>query len=379
MTEEFIRIPCVLMRGGTSKGPFFLASDLPRDPKTRDTVLLAIMGSPHPLQVDGIGGAYPQTSKVAIIGRSVDGRADIDYLFAQVFVDQAIVDTTPNCGNMLAGVGPFAIEAGLWPAGDGETSLRVRNVNTGILVEQTVQTPGGRVTYTGNQAIPGVPGTAAPIKISFIDAAGSVTGRLLPTGQSLEEIDGLAVTLVDYAMPMMLLRAADVGLTGNESAEAIDANRALFARLEPMRLEAGRRMGLGDVSNLVVPKIGLLSGSAQAGAIRSRYLVPHSCHKSHALTGACCVAAATAVSGSIAADLFGGALVRSEPVLIEHPAGFLEVVVDIEAGRDGPPRLRRVATVRTARRLFEGHVLCPAAAWPERAARELATEREGAP
>jgi 4-oxalomesaconate tautomerase len=376
MAEEFIRIPCVLMRGGTSKGPFFLASDLPREPRTRDVVLLAIMGSPHPLQVDGIGGAYPQTSKVAIISRSGDGRADIDYLFAQVFVDQAIVDTTPNCGNMLAGVGPFAIEAGLWPAGDGETSLRVRNVNTGVLVEQTVQTPGGHVTYAGNQAIPGVPGTAAPIKMSFIDAAGSVTGRLLPSCKPAEEIGGILVSLVDYAMPMMLLRAADVGLTGGESAEAIDANRALFARLEPMRLEAGRRMGLGDVSNLVVPKIGLLSGSAQPSAIRSRYLVPHSCHMSHALTGACCVAAATAVSGSIAADLFGGALARSGPVLIEHPAGFMEVVVDIEAGGDGPPRLRRVATVRTARRLFEGHVLCPAAAWPERAAGELTSERE---
>jgi 2-methylaconitate cis-trans-isomerase PrpF len=378
MAEEFIRIPCVLMRGGTSKGPFFLASDLPRDPETRDAVLLAIMGSPHLLQVDGIGGAYPQTSKVAIISRAADDRADIDYLFAQVSVDQAIVDTTPNCGNMLAGVGPFAIEAGLWPARDGETTLRVHNVNTGVIVEQTVQTPGGRVTYAGNQAIPGVAGTAAPIKMSFIDAAGSVTGRLLPSGKPSEEIGGLEVSLIDYAMPMMLLRAADVGLTGGESAESIDANRALFARLEPMRREAGRRMGLGDVTDLVVPKIGLLSASAQAGAIRSRYLVPHSCHKSHAATGACCVAAAAAVPGSIAADLFGGALTRSGLVLIEHPAGFMEVVIALEADADGVPRLRRAATVRTARRLFEGHVLCPAAVWPGRIACGRAERREEA-
>src|SRR5919109_3749351 len=272
MAEDFIRIPCVLMRGGTSKGPFFLASDLPQDPKTRDAVLLAIMGSPHVLQVDGIGGAYPQTSKVAIISRSADDRADIDYLFAQVSVDKAIVDTSPNCGNMLAGAGPFAIEAGLWPARDGETSLRIRNVNTGVIVEQTVQTPGGRVAYAGHQAIPGVAGTAAPIKISFIDAAGSVAGRLLPSGKPAEEIGGLIVSLIDYAMPMMLLRAADVGLTGIESAEAIDTNRALFAKLEPMRREAGRRMGLGDVSDLVVPKIGLLSASPQAGGIPPRHL-----------------------------------------------------------------------------------------------------------
>ena len=373
MAEDFIRIPCVLMRGGTSKGPFFLASDLPRDPKTRDAVLLAIMGSPHPLQVDGIGGAYPQTSKVAIISHSADDRADIDYLFAQVSVDKAIVDTSPNCGNMLAGAGPFAIETGLWPARDRETSVRIRNVNTGVIVEQTVQTPGGRVAYAGHQAIPGVAGTAAPIKMSFIDAAGSVAGRLLPSGKPAEEIGGLIVSLIDYAMPMMLLRAADVGLTGTESAEAIDANRTLFAKLEPMRLEAGRRMGLGDVSDLVVPKIGLLSASPQPGAIRSRYLVPHSCHKSHAATGACCVAAAAAVPGSIAADLLGSVLTRSGPVLIEHPAGFMEVMLEFEAEADGPPRLRRAATVRTARRLFEGHVLCPAAAWPERAAGELTT------
>jgi 4-oxalomesaconate tautomerase len=376
MFDGLIRIPCVLMRGGTSKGPFFLASDLPPDPETRDRVLLAIMGSPHLLQVDGIGGAYPQTSKVAIISRANDDRADIDYLFAQVSVDKAIVDTRPNCGNMLVGVGPFAIETGLWPAREGETSLRVRNVNTGVIVEQTVQTPCGRVTYAGSYAIPGVAGTGAPIKMSFIDAAGSVTGRLLPSGKPTEEIGGLEVSLVDYAMPMMMLRAADVGLEGGETAEEIDANRALFERLEPMRLEAGRRMGLGDVTDLVVPKIGLLSAAVQPDAIRSRYLVPHSCHKSHAATGACCVAAAAAVPGSIAAAIRGGARAQSGPVLIEHPAGTMEVVIELEASDDALPVLRRAATVRTARRLFEGHVLCPAAAWPARRAGELSSQAE---
>lgn len=368
MTNSLTRIPCVLMRGGTSKGPFFLASDLPADVATRDRVLLAVMGSPHVLQVDGIGGAYPQSSKVAIISRSADPRADIDYLFAQVSVDRAFVDTKPNCGNMLSGVGPYAIEQGLYPATDGETSLRVLNINTDVIVEQTVQTPGGVVAYEGDVAIPGVNGTAAPIKLGFLDADGSVTGKLLPTGKAVEEIEGLAVTLIDYAMPMMLLRAADVGLDGGETPEAIDANTALFERIERIRLEAGRRMGLGDVSGLVVPKVGLLSKSPVGGTIRSRYLVPTSCHKSHATTGACCVAAALAMPGSVAADIVGGALSKSTVVLLEHPEGVMEIAIDLEPGAGNePPRLKRAATVRTARRLFEGNVLCPASVWDGKA------------
>jgi len=363
------RIPCVLMRGGTSKGPFFLASDLPADAETRDKVLLSVMGSPHVLQVDGIGGAYPQSSKVAIISKSSDPRADIDYLFAQVSVDRAFVDTKPNCGNMLAGVGPYAIEQGLFRAAVGETTLRVLNINTDVIVEQTVQTPGGVVAYEGDVAIPGVPGTAAPIKLGFMDADGSVTGALLPTGKAVEEIDGVAVTLIDYAMPMMLLAAADVGLEGGEAPEAIDANTALFARVEALRLEAGRRMGLGDVSGLVVPKVGLLSRSPAGGTIRSRYLVPTSCHKSHATTGACCVAAALAMPGSIAAEMVGGVLRDSTVVLLEHPEGLMEIAIDLVAGGGNePPRLKRAATVRTARRLFEGNVLCPASVWAGKSA-----------
>lgn len=365
MTRDLIRIPCVLMRGGTSKGPFFKASDLPADVATRDKVLLAAMGSPHVLQVDGIGGAYPQSSKVAIISKSPDGDADIDYLFAQVSVDQAIVDTKPNCGNMLSGVGPFAIDEGLWPAQEGETTLRVRNINTGVIVEQAIQTPGGEVAYTGNTAIPGVPGTAAPVKMAFLDASGSVTGKLLPSGKARETIDGIDVTLVDYAMPMMLLKAADVGLEGGESPEEIDRNKALFEKVEKLRLEAGRRMGLGDVSKLVVPKVGLLSKAAEGGTIRSRYLVPDSCHKSHATTGACCVAAAGALEGSIVAEICGTTITEPMEFVIEHPSGTIEVGIDVKV-KDGAVELSRAAVLRTARRLFEGNVCIPASVWADR-------------
>lgn len=368
MPRDLIKIPCVMMRGGTSKGPFFKATDLPADSATRDAVLLAAMGSPHELQVDGIGGAYPQSSKVAIISRATDGGADINYLFAQVSVDKAIVDTKPNCGNMLSGVGPFAIDEGLWPAKDGETMVRVRNLNTDVIVEQMVQTPGGHVAYTGNQAIPGVPGTAAAITMSFLDASGAVTGKLLPSGNIVEEIEGIQVSLVDYAMPMMLVKATDFGLTGGEAPDVIDKNRALFVRLEKIRIEAGRRMGLGDVSKSVVPKIGILSAPGEGGTLRSRYLVPDSCHKSHATTGALCVAAAAALGGSIAAQVIGGEITQPTEVVIEHPSGTIEVMIDVKVVPGGSPELKRASVIRTARRLFEGNILVPASVWPGRAA-----------
>ena len=257
------RIPCVIMRGGTSRGPFFLASDLPGDAKQRDDVLLAAMGSPHEYQVDGIGGAMPLTSKVAIISKSRRDDADVDYLFAQVLVDEAIVDTKPNCGNMLVGVGPFAIEAGLVPAGDPETVVRIYNVNTQSLVEAIVQTPDGRVTYEGTAAIDGVRGTAAPVGLNFTSAIGAVTGKLLPTGKPLDVIDGIDVSCVDVAMPMILMRAEQLGKTGYETPNELDADKALMERMEAIRRKAGVLMGMGDVSKAVVPKIGAAFSAAQ--------------------------------------------------------------------------------------------------------------------
>jgi 2-methylaconitate cis-trans-isomerase PrpF len=353
---QALRIPCVLMRGGTSRGPFFLEQDLPAEPEARDRVLLAAMGSPHLLQLDGLGGGNSLTSKVAIVSRSSRPGADVDYLFAQVAVERAHVDLSPNCGNMLAAVGPFAIEAGLVPAADGETLVRIHNRNTGSLIEAAVQTPGGIVAYDGTTAIDGVAGTAAPIKLSFLDAVGSKTGALLPTGLAREAIDGVPVTLVDYATPMLLLRAADLGLAGDETPAELDANAVLLARLEQLRREAGRRMGLGDVAGRVIPKVGVLSPARRGGSLTSRYFTPDRCHRSHAVTGALCIAAASRLAGSVAAEMSSpeaGSLVT-----VEHPSGAIQVDLALDAAG----RVARASLVRTARRIFEGNVIVPASA-----------------
>jgi 4-oxalomesaconate tautomerase len=352
------KIPCVLMRGGTSRGPYFLASDLPDDPRQRDEVLLRVMGSPHPLQVDGLGGANTLTSKVAIVSRSRQPGADVDYLFAQVSVTDAFVDTKPNCGNMLAGVGPFAIEAGLVQPGERETLVRIYNVNTETLIEAVVQTPGGGVEYDGSTRIDGVADAAAPIKLTFLDAYGSVTGKLLPTGNVVDRIGGVDVSCVDMAMPVAIMAAEAFGKTGAETAEALDADREMMKKIESIRLEAGMRMGMGDVSRLVVPKPVLVSRPSQGKGVRSRYFTPHACHKAHAVTGALAVGTACALQDSVAARFVQPATFRGGVLKIEHPAGSIEVDLDIEEVA-GIRSVKRAALVRTARRIFEGSVLVP--------------------
>ncbi len=358
------KIPCVLMRGGTSRAPFFLAEDLPSDPALRDEVLLSVMGSPHPYQVDGIGGATPFTSKVAIISRSSRPGIDVDYLFAQVLVNERAVDTKPNCGNILGAVGPYAVEAGLVPARDGETTVRIFNVNTAAEVDAIVQTPGGQVAYEGDAAIDGVPGQSAPVRLNFRSAIGAVTGRLLPTGRPLDVIDGIEVSCVDVAMPMVLIPAEQLGKTGHESAEALDADTALIERMEAIRRKAGVLMGMGDVAGSVVPKLGLLAAPQRGGTISSRYFVPYSCHRAHAVTGALCVASACAVPGTVASRLSGLPAAAPQGVVgIEHPSGLISIDLDVDLAGDAP-LIRRAALIRTARRLFEGKVLIPSAVWP---------------
>jgi 2-methylaconitate cis-trans-isomerase PrpF len=369
-------IPCVIMRGGTSRGPFFLTSDLPSDPKQRDAVLLAAMGSPHEYQVDGIGGAMPLTSKVAMVSRSKRADADVDYLFAQVAVDEALVDTKPNCGNMLVAVGPFAIEAGLVQARHPETVVRIFNVNTQALVEAIVQTPNGRVTYEGEASIAGVPGTAAPVGLNFTSAIGSVTGKLLPTGKPLDVIDGVDVSCVDVAMPMILMRAEQLGKTGHETPAELDADKTLMARMEAIRRKAGVLMGMGDVSKAVVPKIGLLSKPRHGGTIASRYFVPHECHKAHAVTGTVCVASACAIPGTVASQLVALPPPPQGIVNLEHPSGTIAIDLDADF-RDGKQELRRAALVRTARRIFEGNLFVPRAVWAGKPV-EREVERETA-
>ncbi|MBI3935578.1 MAG: 4-oxalomesaconate tautomerase [Betaproteobacteria bacterium] len=362
------KIPCIMMRGGTSRGPFFLAQDLPSDPDLRAEVLLAVMGSPHDYQVDGIGGANPLTSKVAIISASRHAEADVDYLFAQVLVNERLVDTKPNCGNMLVAVGPFAIESGLVAARHPETMVRIFNVNTRALIESIVQTPNGKVEYSGDTAIDGVPGTAAPVKLNFKSAIGAVTGKMLPTGRPLDVIDGVDVSCVDVAMPMVLMRAEQLGKTGHETAVELDADKMLMARMEAIRRKAGILMGMGDISKLVVPKLGLLSRPRKGGTITSRYFVPYACHKAHAVTGTVCVASALAIPGTVASRLVSVPPAPQGVIRIEHPSGVIAIELDAELGGD-PPVIRRAALIRTARRLFEGHVCIPAHVWAGASAR----------
>ncbi|MFL5256573.1 MAG: 4-oxalomesaconate tautomerase [Rhodopila sp.] len=339
-----IRIPCVIMRGGTSRGPFFLASDLPADPVLRDAVLLSAMGAGNELGIDGIGGGNPLTSKVAIVGPSSVPDADVDYLFAQVRVREGMVDTSANCGNMLAAVGPFAIEVGLIAATAGTTRVRIHNVNTGKRIEAVVATPGGVVTYDGDARIDGVPGTAAPVELAFPNAAGARTGRLLPTGRAAETICGVEVTCLDAAMPVMIARAADFGFTGQEDPVAF-ADPDFRTRLETMRCEAGWRMGLGDVSALVVPKPVLIAPAAGA-TLAARYFMPHECHKALAVTGAVALATSCATPGTVAAAL-AGVVTVPQTVTFTHPSGQIAVTL-----APGPEALVQ----RTARRIFEGSV-----------------------
>jgi 4-oxalomesaconate tautomerase len=362
-----------LMRGGTSKGPFFLASDLPSDAKQRDEVLIAAMGTPHEYQVDGIGGGNPLSSKVAIISKSKHPEADIDYLFAQVLVNERIVDTKPNCGNMLVAVAPFAIEAGLVPADDPETAVRIHNVNTRSLIDAIVQTPRGRVNYAGNTAIDGVPGTAAPVKLNFKSAVGAVTGKLLPTGRALDIIDGIEVSCVDVAMPVVLIHASQLGKTSYETPAELDADKALFARMEAVRIKAGLLMGMGDVSKLVVPKPVLLALPRRGGTISARYFMPHSCHKAFAVTGAICVASACAIEGTVAAQLAPLTTAPQGVVSIEHPSGTIDLDLDVDFN-DGRAVMRRAALIRTARALFEGRILIPASVWEGRSERRVRSD-----
>jgi 4-oxalomesaconate tautomerase len=345
----------MVMRGGTSKGAYFVAEDLPADVEERNDLLLRIMGSPDPRQIDGIGGAHPLTSKVAIVSRSQSAEADVDFLFAQVGVQEAIVDTKPNCGNILAGVGPFAIERGLVAAESPLTRVKVRTINTGTRAELVVSTPAGRVQYCGDEAIDGVPGGASAIPINFLDTAGSVCGALFPTGQRSETVDEVEMTCIDNGMPIVILRARDFQLTGQETCSEIEALTGALTRIEAVRLEAGRRMGLKDVSDAVVPKMFLVSPPNNGNSINTRSLIPRKCHESIGVFAAVSVATACVLPGTIAYEM----AVRPEGMIksmrIEHPKG--EFIVRLELGGDEAfPSVERGGLVRTARALMDGFV-----------------------
>jgi len=345
-------IPVMWMRGGTSKGGYFLKSDLPQDISERDRFLLRVMGSPDPRQIDGMGGADPLTSKVAVVSKSTRAGVDIDYLFLQVAVDQALVSDQQNCGNILAGVGPFAIERDLIAAGDDETRVTIYMENTNQVAVATVSTPGGEVSYSGDARIDGVPGTAAPVALEFKDTAGSTCGTLLPTGNAVDVVDGIPVTLVDNGMPCVVIKAEDVGATGYESREELDAADDLKARIENIRLKVGERMNLGDVSEKSIPKMMLVSPPRHGGVVTVRSFIPHRAHASIGVLGAVSVATSCLIEGSPAAEV---ATVPEGPrkvMSVEHPSGESTCVIEVD--KDGS--VVCCATLRTARKLMEGRV-----------------------
>lgn len=352
-----IAVPCMVFRGGTSRGCFFLASDLPSAIDERDQLLLAVMGSPDERQIDGLGGAHPLTSKVAVISPSADSTADVDYLFLQVSVDTAIVSRTQNCGNMLAAVGPFAIEIGLVKAEPESTTIRINMLNTGAKAKVVVQTPERSVTYSGTVGIDGVPGTSAPVLLEFLEIEGSTCGALLPTGNVVDVIDGIDVTCIDNGMPVVLLRAADVDLIGSEPPDALEADANLKERIEHIRLKAGELMNLGDVSNKTVPKVSLLSAPLTGGTINTRTFIPHRVHEAVGVLGAVSVATACLLPGSIANET--ARLDDADgcnQLDIEHPTGFFTVEVEVSQ-RQGRLSVERASLLRTARLLMRGEVM----------------------
>ncbi|WP_170756147.1 4-oxalomesaconate tautomerase [Ruegeria lacuscaerulensis] len=354
-------IPYIFMRGGTSKGPYFRRSDLPEDLDTLAEVLIAALGSGQSLNIDGIGGGAAVTTKVAMLSVSEDDWADIDYFFAQVSVEDKLVDFKPTCGNILSGVAPAAIEMGLFnPQGD-ETEIRIRAVNTGARVVAKVNTPGGELTYEGDAEIAGVPGHSAPVQLSFMGVVGSATGAFLPTGNLRDTVQGIELTCMDVAMPMAIARATDFGLTGYESAEELDADRNFFDRMEAVRIEAGQQMGMGDVSKSVTPKFGLVAPARDGGTLAVRYFMPWKTHPTMAVTGAQCMASCALTPGTVADGLLDRPTNSPAEVILEHASGKIDVLVDFSTA-DGFS-VDAAGLVRTARKLADGHVYVPKSVW----------------
>ncbi len=345
-------VSCMWMRGGTSKGGYFLKDDLPSEASARDAFLLRVMGSPDVNQIDGMGGADPLTSKVAVVSKSARDGVDVDYLFLQVFVDQAIVTDAQNCGNILAGVGPFAIERELVAATGDETQVTIFMENTGQVAVATVQTPGGIVTYAGDAKIDGVPGSHAPVPLEFRDTAGSSCGAMLPTGNAVDVVNGVPVTLIDNGMPCVVMKATDVGISGYEDRDSLDANTELKTKIEAIRLAVGERMNLGDVRAKSVPKMMLVAPPKNGGAVTVRSFIPHRAHATIGVLGAVSVATACLIPGSPAAEVAELPQGARKLLSVEHPTGELTCALELdEAGE-----VKSAALLRTARKLMDGIV-----------------------
>ena len=358
MKRSQIEIPCCLMRGGTSKGPFFLESDLPRDIALRDKVLLAAMGSPDKRQIDGVGGAHPLTSKVGIVRKGETEGVDLEFLFAQLTPDSDLVDTTPNCGNMLAAAVPFAIETGLLTPGDGVSAYRVLTRNTGMKSDIAVLTSDGRMDYQGDAHIDGVPGTASPVKISFLDTAGSVCSGLLPTGNETDIVNGVEVTCIDNGMPVVIFRASDMDRTGSETVAELNADGELKEKIESLRLKASLLMGLGDVTRKNYPKMCLIAPPQNGGSIATRCFIPHVCHDAVGVMAAVTIASACVLKNSVCRGVAQIPDGMNKSISVEHPTG--EFTVEITLDPNDPQKVERAALIRTARLLMKGTVMVPA-------------------
>ena len=354
-------IPYVFMRGGTSRGPYFNRADLPQDEETLAKVLIAVLGSGHALNIDGVGGGQAVTTKVAMLSTSTHPECDIDYFFAQVSVEDKSVDFKPSCGNILTGVAGAAVELGLWKPTSNTTTVRIRAVNTNARVTATINTPDG-VQYDGDATIDGVPGSGSPIQLQFMDTVGGITGAFTPTGQLTDIFNGVEVTCMDVAMPMVIAKATSFGLTGYESVSEIDNNKEFFTRMEAVRLQAGAAMGMGDVSRSVTPKFGLLSQARDGGTVACRYFMPWSCHPTVAVTGAQCLASCILTPGTIAQGLTTAIEGNPAEICLEHPSGKLDVTVNYKQDAEGFTPLS-AGLVRTARKLADGHVYIPSSVW----------------
>lgn len=363
MKSRQTSIACSIIRGGTSRGAYFLGNDLPSDVDLRDRVLTAVMGGPDPLQIDGIGGGHSLTSKVAIVGPSSVDNADVDYLFLQVAPDNSFVSTTQNCGNLLAGVGPFAIDNGLIQAGDDKTKIRVHMLNSGSLCELTVNTPEGIVECEGTTTIDGVPGTSSAIVCDFPDLAGSTTGALLPTGNVVDKVAGMRVTCIDNGMPVVLVRAADLGVSGYEEPENLEANVALRESIENLRIQVGSMMNLGDVTKKSVPKICLVAAPANGGNVSTRTFIPHDCHRAVGVLGAVTVATACLLPGSIAEGIATIPDGVEKTFSVEHPSGATQIRLVVDENTEPRKSIIRVGVLRTARTLMRGEVFIPSQTW----------------
>ena len=351
--SDQIKIPCIFMRGGTSRGPYFLKKDLPEDITKRDKILLAVMGSPDIRQIDGLGGAEPVKSKVAIIDKSKEDGIDVDYYFAQVKIDKPIVDTKPSCGNILVGVGPYAIEKGLVDAKDGETSVIVRDKNTGMKIEQIVKTPNKVIQYEGDCFIDGVPTPGSPIKLKFLNIIGSQTKKLFPTGNSLDQIDGINFTLIDCAVPMVIFKSSELGLKDNETFEKLDADKNLINKMDTIRIKIAKEVGLGDVANSVIPKTAIVNSSNSAD-ISSRYFMPWNCHPAYAVTGSMALLAACKSKNTVCSEFYSN-FSESGPFSLEHPSGLLKINYEVNYKNEMIEDIK-VTTVRNARLIMSGNV-----------------------